>query len=227
MLPKKIPSLNGYEIEAEMRTASEVGGDYYDFHLSDHEKLTAVIGDATGHGMQAGIMVSAMKSLFKVLAPDNAPIDILNKGTKVVKSMKLSKMFMALTALTIEKDRIYISAAGMPYPLVYRAKSGSVEEIYLKGMPLGALKSFPYQEESVLMNEGDCMLLQSDGFEEMFNPKKELFGSDKVKKRFEDVGDQSPKQIIEDLMATSLKWAKGFEQQDDITFIVLKRVASS
>ena len=73
MLPKELPQLTNLEIAVYMKTATEVGGDYYDFKLHEDDTLTVVIGDATGHGMQAGTMVSATKSLFNVLADGNTP----------------------------------------------------------------------------------------------------------------------------------------------------------
>ena len=96
MLPKELPKLPNLDIAVYMQTATEVGGDYYDFKLHEDGTLTAVIGDATGHGLQAGTMVSATKSLFNALADDPDPVRILSKGTKALNEMHLQKMFLCL-----------------------------------------------------------------------------------------------------------------------------------
>ncbi|MBN2013209.1 hypothetical protein JW960_28020 [candidate division KSB1 bacterium] len=79
-----------------MKTATEVGGDYSDFKLHTDGTLTVGIGDATGYGMQAGIMVSATKSLFHALADEPSLVQFLKKGTKAIKAMGLHKMYKHL-----------------------------------------------------------------------------------------------------------------------------------
>ncbi len=222
MLPKTLPRLPYLEIGVFMKTATEVGGDYYDFKLHEDGTLTAVIGDATGHGMQAGTMVSATKSLFHALADEPAPVQFLKKGTEAIKAMGLKKMYMALTIAKFKDHEMLVAAAGMPFPLVYRASTIRVEEVVLKGMPLGGFADFPYQDKKIHLNRGDTVLFMSDGFEEMFNPEDEMLGSEQVKKLFEKSGAYAPDKIIEHLKKAGDTWAKGRDQADDVTFVVIK-----
>ncbi len=205
-----------------MKTATEVGGDYYDFKLHDDGTLTAVIGDATGHGMQAGTMVSATKSLFNALADEPEPIEFLKRGTKAIKAMGLKKMFMALTIAKFQDHHMQVAAAGMPFTLVYRSSTGRVEEVALKGMPLGGVGNFPYKDKKLHLSAGDTVLFMSDGLEEMFNPQDELLGEEQVKALFEETGAHSPEEIIEHLKKAGEVWANGRAQQDDVTFMVIK-----
>jgi serine phosphatase RsbU (regulator of sigma subunit) len=87
MLPKKLPQLPHLEIAAFMKTASEVGGDYYDFHLSDDSTLTIAVGDATGHGLKTGTLVSSVKSLFVSLAYHPDIPHIFERMSRVLKEM--------------------------------------------------------------------------------------------------------------------------------------------
>ena len=132
MLPKELPQLPHLEIGVFMKTATEVGGDYYDFKLHDDGTLTAVIGDATGHGMQAGTMVAATKSLFNALADEPKLIEFLKKGTKAIKAMGLKKMFMALTIAKFQDHHMQIAAAGIGLAYLvfgfFAALQGMVEE---------------------------------------------------------------------------------------------------
>jgi serine phosphatase RsbU (regulator of sigma subunit) len=222
MLPKELPQLAHLEIGVFMKTATEVGGDYYDFKLHDDGTLTAVIGDATGHGMQAGTMVSATKSLFHALADEPAPVKFLEKGSEAIKAMGLKKMYMALSIAKFKDHNMQVAAAGMPFPLIYRSSTGRVEEVALKGMPLGGFANFPYKDKKLHLNEGDTVLFMSDGFEEMFNPQDEMLGVEQVKVLFKEIAANSPEEIIEHLKKAGEAWAKGRAQQDDVTFVVVK-----
>lgn len=222
MLPKELPQLPNLDIGVFMQTATEVGGDYYDFHHADNGTLTVAVGDATGHGMQAGTMVAATKSLFNSLADEPEPVQILKKGTKAIKAMGLKKMFMALTIAKFKDHQMHVSAAGMPFTLVYRASTGQVEELELKGLPLGVLHDFHYQEKKLQLNKDDTVLFLSDGFEEMFNQQGEILGDDKAKKHFEESATSSPEDIIEHLIKAGKAWADGSAQRDDVTFVVVK-----
>ncbi len=222
MLPKNPPSVPHLEIAADMITATEVGGDYYDFKLHDDGTLTAVIGDATGHGLQAGTMVAATKSLFNSLADEPEPIPILQKATKALKAMGFRRMYMALTVAKFKDHHMQIAAAGMPFTLIYRASTGRVEEVVLKGMPLGGVGNFPYKDKKLHLNAGDTVLFMSDGFEEMFNPQDEMLGEEQVKMLFEEAAANSPEEIIEHLKKAGEVWANGRAQEDDVTFVVVK-----
>lgn len=222
MLPKDLPQIPHIEIGVFMKTATEVGGDYYDFKLHDDGTLTIVIGDATGHGMQAGTMVSATKSLFLTLADERSPSQFLKKGTETIKAMGLKKMYMALLLAKFNNQTVNIAAAGMPYPIIYRSSTNQIEEVILKGMPLGSFTNFLYEEKKINLNKGDTILFMSDGFEEMFNPQDEILGEMRVKEHFQKIAINSPEEIIDYLKKSGEDWANGRDQEDDVTFVVIK-----
>jgi len=135
MLPKELPNHPNLDIAVYMQTATEVGGDYYDFHLGEDETLTAVIGDATGHGMKAGTMVTITKSLFDSLASRENILETFDIISKVIKGMKIRQLSMCLMMLKIKDDKLFLSSAAMPPVLIYQKKNQAVEEILVKGMP--------------------------------------------------------------------------------------------
>ena len=114
MLPKELPQLPHLDIAVYMQTATEVGGDYYDFHVSLDGTLTVVIGDATGHGMKAGTMVTTAKSLFNSYAPNPDILFSFQEITRCIKQMNFGKLSMCMTMLKIKGDKMQISTAGMP-----------------------------------------------------------------------------------------------------------------
>jgi serine phosphatase RsbU (regulator of sigma subunit) len=222
MLPKELPQLTHLEIAVYMQTATEVGGDYYDFHIGSDGTLTAVIGDATGHGMKAGTMVTAAKSIFNSYANNPDIIFTFREFNRVIKGMQLPSMSMCLSLLKIKGNQLTMSAAGMPHALLYRRESKKVEEIILKGMPLGAVKDFPYQLKNAELKSGDTLLLLSDGLPELFNAKKEMFGYDRVTAEYEKIASNKAKKIIEHLINIGADWVNGNDPDDDITFVVIK-----
>lgn len=222
MLPRELPTLPGLNIAVHMQTATEVGGDYYDFHHAADDSLTIAIGDATGHGLRAGIMVAIAKSLFKSGASETDFPRFFDRCTRILKQMKLRNLFMAMALVRIEAGRLIASSAGMPPILVYRACAGAAVELVMKGMPLGAFPGFQYERAEVELGAGDTVLLMSDGFPEMFNIDKEMLGWAKVKELFEEAGERSPEEIIAYLCEEGGKWRGEHPVEDDITFVVVQ-----
>ncbi|MYB94019.1 SpoIIE family protein phosphatase [Candidatus Poribacteria bacterium] len=222
MLPQAAPQLPNFDIAFEMRPATEVGGDYYDYNLNADGQLTLAIGDATGHGTNAGLVVSAVKSLFKTSAPDANNLETLERISQGIRSMNLKRLYMAMTLVTFNHNTLKLTGAGMPPPLIYRADENLVEEILLEGMPLGGFIGAQRQEASFDLQSGDTILLMSDGLPEMLNPENEMLDYPKTKELFEEVADQSPEAIIDHLFKASTSWADGEPQADDVTLVVIK-----
>lgn len=222
MLPKIIPKLPHLEIGVFMQTATEVGGDYYDFHVAENGTLTLAIGDATGHGLQAGTLVASTKGLFKALAEEPQPVQILKKMSRALKSMGFRKMFMAMTVAKFEKDRVTIAAAGMPLALVRRAAMCSTEHVELKAMPLGSFTNFKYQQKVVHLQPGDAVLFTSDGLHETFNDCEEILGETRMRKIFSEIGCRRPQMIVRHLAKAAKTWANGRALHDDMTILAVK-----
>ena len=221
LLPTIRPAHPRFEIAVSMQTATEVGGDYYDFHLSDDGVLTTAVGDATGHGARAGTMVTVVKSLFSADSGRSAPRDFLAEAAGAVKRMELERMAMSLTLARMEGKTLTLAAAGMPPALLYRAATGEVEEIALEGMPLGGL-AYDYQELSLEVASGDTLLLMSDGLPELQDEQGEPFGYPRVRQSFKELGGRAPENVIAGLGDTARAWTVGKPPGDDITFVVVR-----
>jgi len=222
MLPTALPDHPTVELAAYMQTATEVGGDYYDFDLSDDDTLTLAIGDATGHGTKAGIMVTATKSLWHAFSRDEDLTQVLEKSSRALKLMKLPKLYMTLALARVRDYTLELAGAGMPPALVYRAATQQVETVALKGMPLGGPGAISYHTTSVSLSPGDTVVLMSDGFPELFNIESKMLGYERVVRVFAEVASQSPEEIITHFTKTGETWSNGRAQDDDVTFVVMK-----
>jgi serine phosphatase RsbU (regulator of sigma subunit) len=205
-----------------MKPATEVGGDYYDFHLGEDGALTVALGDATGHGLKAGTMVTAMKSLFLALGQESDLTRIFQQSNRAIKRMNLRQIYMTLLLVRINGSRLFICGAGMPPVLIHRAATQQVEEIDLKGMPLGCVPAFPYEQRELEISRGDVIILMSDGFPERLNPRGETLGYEQARTVLAEVAPRSPQDIIQHFVQISEAWADGSLQNDDTTFVAMK-----
>jgi serine phosphatase RsbU (regulator of sigma subunit) len=221
LLPKRLPQHDHFELAVEMRTATEVGGDYYDFLLSGDGILTAALGDATGHGARAGTMVTVIKSLFSAHPPGDSLAEFLAEAGRAIRSMELGRMAMALTLARLRSGRLTLAAAGMPPALLFRRASETLEEISCAGMPLGSF-DVAYRETEIPVAPGDTLLMMTDGLPELPNAAGEPFGYVRCEETFSKCALEPPGQIVTSFVEAASGWAGSEAPADDVTLVVLR-----
>lgn len=224
LLPAALPEHPDLEIAVFLRTASEVGGDYYDFSRPRGDgSLTIAVGDATGHGARAGTMVTVVKTLLASADMGLDLADFLSHATATIRSMNLGRRAMALVLARYREGVLDLASAGMPPVLISRCPSGQVEEIMTSGVPLGTLATASYELRRVRLEPGDAALLMSDGLPEMLQVDGEPVGYPAVADRWREVGQHS----AEEAVAEFERWVEELSPQgvpaDDVTFVVVRR----
>ncbi|MCP4216417.1 MAG: SpoIIE family protein phosphatase [bacterium] len=224
LLPKTIPEVPHLEIAVAMETASEVGGDYYDFQFPQDGSLVLAFGDATGHGLKAGAMVSIIKTLFVTqdFGPDENFNDFFNLCSATIKKVGVGNLFMALAMLKIDAGKCTVASAGNPPIFIYRKENRMVETNIIKGPPLGGLKKFTYRYDYLSMEPGDAILLFSDGLSELFNRNKEMFGYERIKVCLREIGEAGADEMVAHIKHGAEKWLNCKPIDDDMTFMVVK-----
>jgi serine phosphatase RsbU (regulator of sigma subunit) len=222
MLPKQVPENEYWDISVYMETAQEVGGDYYDFAFDNKGTMSVALGDATGHGMKAGIMVATAKSYFHTLANEYDNIEMLRRMSSGIQNMNLKMLYMSMLFLKCNKHTVQYTAAGMPPILHYSSDTSQISRHLQKGMPLGTPVNFPYQQKDIDVKPGDALLLMSDGLMELFNKNRELLGIDRIEDVFKKAGKQSASETLEAITALAESWRENHPQEDDITIMILK-----
>ena len=222
LLPQCITNLKNYEFCFDMRPATEVGGDYYDYYISESGEISIVIGDATDHGMKAGMMVSIIKSLFLTHVNNMGIKEFLNSCSYTIKQMKLKNLYMALMLVKINGRKLTMSSAGIPPLLIYRKKINMVEEFKVKGMPLGAVESYPYEMVEIELGTGDTVILMTDGLPELFNKDKESFSEERLKEIILQYAGEPVNEILKKLFLAGEEWMNGCQQNDDITLVAFR-----
>ncbi len=222
MLPKDLPKFNDLEIAVYMQTATEVGGDYYDFSSHIDGSFNIAIGDATGHGMKAGTLVTMMKSLFVANSAGKDIEGFFMSSNEAIKNSNLKRMMAGFAMLNISDHKARYINAGMPSIYHYIKNKKEIEEIKQHNLPLGAMKIEKYSAKEIILNAGDVLLLMTDGFPELHNSSDELFGYEKVYSSFKEVAEKEPEEIIKYLNEEGSRWREEKELQDDVTFVVIK-----
>jgi serine phosphatase RsbU (regulator of sigma subunit) len=223
MLPDSPPEIEGLDISTYLKTASEVGGDYYDFLSKGSNTLLTVTGDATGHGMSAGLMVAMTKSALNAINNDT-PANILHYLNKVILNVKTNRLHMALNLVEFKDDSVLISSAAMPPIYLFKNETQELEEILLPGPPIGCMKNVEYDELECSFTSGDSLVMMSDGLPESYNHRNEQMGYELIEERIRKVAHQSSEGIKNELVQLNREWAGEVDNIDDITIIVIKRV---
>lgn len=228
ILPSKSPKIKGLQIVAKNKPASELGGDSFDF-IQVKDKIYVYIGDVTGHGVAAGLIMTMANSLIKVFSTIyDSPYEILVKVNNHIKHYVKSSMFMTMVMLCwdMKTEQLTYIGAGHEHILVYHSASGECEAIISGGVALGMVpdNSNMVKEQQIKFEDGDFVLLYSDGITEAKNTKEELFGLERLKNSFvEHAPTYSAEGVNYHVAKDVAAFMAGHVQEDDMSLIVIKR----
>jgi steroid delta-isomerase-like uncharacterized protein len=226
LLPKEVPKLEGWEISPFYGPAREVGGDFYDFLELPNEHLGLVVGDATGKGVPAALVMSSARSMLRAVAQaSDSPGDVLRRANDPLVVDIPPNMFVTCfyAILDPRSGRLVYANAGHDMPYLHRL-SGEAEELRARGMPLGLMPGMSYEEKETVLDAGEAALFYSDGLVEAHDPRGDMFGFPRLKAL---VAKHSEEGSLGDLLLEELYSfvGEGWEQEDDITLLTLRRSA--
>jgi serine phosphatase RsbU (regulator of sigma subunit) len=229
IIPKIIPQVKGLDISAGVIPAEEIGGDCYDFLLPNDNELLFYLGDVTGHGVPAGIIVTIANALFYSYADRGLVLDeILTEVNEVLKAKSLPNMFVTLVLMKwmIKEAKFSYVSAGHEQIIHYVAKEDKVELLPSGGLALGMVKDISklLKVQNVKLAKGDVLFIYSDGIPEAWKNEKESYGMDKLKETVKKYSKfPSALAIKNALMSDVYLYRQGYKQMDDITCVVVKR----
>jgi predicted ester cyclase len=226
-LPKEVPDLVGWRISPYYQPAREVGGDFYEFLELDDGRVSFAVGDATGKGVPAAFVMSATCALLGGVATSSGspPGEVLARVNEAVLTRIPPNMFVTCFYAILEPQSGHLSYANAGHDLPYLHRNGAAEELRARGMPLGLMPKMSYEEKEVILEAGDSVLLYSDGLVEAHNPEGEMFGFPRLRELMAEYGEE---RSLGDLLLEELYSfvGEGWEQEDDITLLTLRRSAS-
>jgi len=227
-LPKEVPELQGWQISPLYRPAREVGGDFYDFHLLPEGRLGLVVGDATGKGVPAALVMSTTCGMLQLAAQalgSSSPGEVLRQVNETLVARIPTSMFVTCFYAILKPESGTLSYANAGHDLPYlRRRGGDAEELRARGMPLGLMPGMSYEEKETILEAGEAALFYSDGLIEAHNPEGEMFGFPTLRALVAEHGEQ--RSLGEFLLGELYSFVgEGWEQEDDITLLTLKRSA--
>jgi serine phosphatase RsbU (regulator of sigma subunit)/ketosteroid isomerase-like protein len=235
-LPKEMPTLEGWQISPFYEPAREVGGDFYDFHLLSEGRLGLVVGDATGKGVPAALVMSTTCGMLQAVSQaldSSSPAEVLSRVNETLFARIPPDMFVTCfyAILDPKSGRLTYANAGHDLPYL-RSQGGGCEELRARGMPLGLMPGMSYEEKQTVLNVGEAALFYSDGLVEAHDPQRIIpqrimFGFPRLQALVAKYGDEEGE--LGDLLMEELYSfvGEGWEQEDDITLLTLRRSAAS
>ena len=227
-LPEEVPTLDRWEISPLYRPAREVGGDLYDFHLLSEGRLGVVIGDATGKGVPAALVMSTSCGMLQLAAQEldsSSPGEVLSRVNETLFARIPSNMFVTCFYAVLEPESATLRYANAGHDLPYLWHGGAAEELRARGMPLGLMPGMHYEEKEIVLQEGDSALLYTDGLVEAHDPQREMFGFPRLQALIAEHAEETSlgEYLLKELYSFV---GEGWEQEDDITLLTLRRSAS-
>jgi serine phosphatase RsbU (regulator of sigma subunit) len=225
-LPKEVPTLEGWQISPFYRPAREVGGDFYDFHPLSEGRLGLVVGDATGKGVPAALVMSTTCGMLRLAAQSSSsPGEMLQRVNETLFPYIPANMFVTCFYAILDPKSGTLSYANAGHDLPYLHRNGAAEELRARGMPLGLMPGMGYEEKETILEAGESALFYSDGLVEAHDPKGEMFGFPRLRALVAQHGEERTlgNLLLEDLYSFV---GDGWEQEDDITLLTLRRSAS-
>jgi len=226
LLPKNLPRLEGWKITYHYQPAREVGGDFYDFLRLEDGRLGVVIGDVSGKGIAAALVMANTQSVLRAIARrgDVAPGRVLAEANEVLYTYIPQGTFVTCFygVLDPKSGRLLYANAGHDPPC--ERHDGRVDELRARGMPLGLMPGMVYEEKEAVLAAGDNLLFYSDGLVEAHDPEGEMFGFPHLRKLTLAYDADSGEELVDFMLAELTRFTgEDREQEDDITLVTLER----
>jgi phosphoserine phosphatase RsbU/P len=227
LLPEKLPAIRGFEIAGINIPSFQVGGDYYDVIEHSEKDYVVAIGDVSGKGTPAALLMAGVQAVLRTIAPLHLPLPVATGRMNDLICMnthggKFITFFWGV--LETESQRFKYVNAGHNPPMLIR-KNGSVDKLEKGGLILGIMKNVTAYEEGVCQIEpGDVLLMYTDGVSEAMNPESVDFSEEALERVAKGARNSSAREIITAIQQALLAHTKGSPQSDDITMLVLRAV---
>jgi PAS domain S-box-containing protein len=225
LLPKSLPELEEHQIAVYYQPAREVGGDFYDFLRLPDGRLGLIVGDVSGKGVPAAIVMAITRTMLRSAYHLGSPGEILQQVNDVLFPDIPPNVFVTCLAILLDSrtGRLQYANAGHDPPYVRHASG--VSKLRATGMPLGLMPDMTYEQKEITLEPGESILLYSDGLAEAHSPHREMFGFPRIERfvKAHAEGDT----LIDSLLAELRRFTgEEWEQEDDITLLMLRRLRS-
>ena len=227
LLPKQFPSREqapGVEIYARLDPAKEVSGDLYDFFEVEPGRMCFVVGDVSGKGVAAGLFMAVTRTLIRAtVVPGRKPLEVLQRVNAQLCAENPANLFVTMILGMVETStgRMEYGQGGHNPPILISVQGEPAYEPS-GGMPLGVFEDAKFGQRQLEMKAGETLLVYTDGVTEAMNPKRELFGEERLKDAVRGQAHLSPESLTQRVVGEVARFANGAEPSDDITLLAIR-----
>jgi len=229
MLPKSLPRLEGYEVGAAYAPTGKVSGDFYDFIKLEDDRIFMLMTDVSGHGVPAALVTAMAKMAFDrhVKAGLSVAEILTNVNVDLCAAINTDHYLTAFAGiLEMKTGRLVYSRVCHPYPVVYRHATESLEHLQMRGgFFLGMFEDNSYTEQETRLDPGDLIFVYTDGINESFNSKDELYGRKRLDAVIKLYAPAGASESITQAQLDKERFSEGRQSLDDISIFAIKRLA--
>ena len=223
LLPRQLPELPGWRIDAYYQPAREVGGDFYDVFPLEGDRFAVVVGDASGKGIPAALLMATTRTILRATSSTtSSPGALLAAANEVLSRAVPASMFVTCMVVVVEPASGRMRYANAGHDVAYLRSGGSVEEVRARGMPLGLMPGSTYEEAEGAAPVGSTLVLYSDGIVEAHAAPREMFGFPRMRALVGRADGDVIGDVLRELHAFT---PAGWEQEDDITIVTARRLS--
>jgi len=225
LLPTTFPAIAGYTLVATNLPAQIVGGDYYDFIRFSADHWVVCIGDVSGKGLPASLLMANLQATLRSqTAPGVSPRECMQRSNRMLFESTGPDKFATLfySILDANKNTLQFCNAGHEYPFLFN-RHGRLLRLSVGGVPLGVLNDFAYAQEVVNLEKGDTLYLLSDGLPEATDERGEFFGYDRLAAVLQHYQHLPPAQLLDRSLEEVHRFAGNSPPADDMTVVVIRR----
>jgi len=225
LLPKVPPSIAGYAIAGKTIPAQEVGGDYFDFIPIDQDHLAICLGDVSGKGLPASLLMANLQATLRgQTSATNPPKSCLERANHLLFASTSPEKFATLfyAILDMKNHRLCYTNAGHDRPFLL-SSTPEARRLQTGGIPLGMMDTATFEEESLNLSAGDTVIMYSDGVSEAMNADEDMFGEQRIAEVISSHRNASPSELIDHIVAAVKGFVSNHPQTDDITVVALSR----
>jgi serine phosphatase RsbU (regulator of sigma subunit)/anti-sigma regulatory factor (Ser/Thr protein kinase) len=225
LLPKELPTLPGWDVAAHYQPARAVGGDFYDFVYLAGGRLGIFIGDVSDKGVPAALVMATTRAILRGAAQrTSAPGEVLEQANDLLHPDIPPKMFVTCLCAILDPATGRLVFANAGHDLPYRRSTSGVDELRATGMPLGLMPGMRYEEKEIQLLPGERVLFHSDGIVEAHAPDRKMFGFPRLRDLMASAPETS---LVNFLLAELARFTgPGWEQEDDVTLVILERATA-
>ena len=229
LLPTESPDTKEFDIAGMSAPATQVGGDFYDYLTVANGQTAIAVADAAGKGLRGAMNAVLTNGMLHEVARFRSDADVILTDLNAGLAPRMygpSFIALNLAILNASEKRVDYANGGQPYPILKRGTE--VIEIENSDLPLGSMKSVEYESVAFDLVEGDMLIFHSDGLIEALNPDEEMYGTERLKYLASQVPNEySAEEVIQHIVEDVHRFVEEAEQYDDLTLVVIKRIAAS